>query len=602
MSFELRPYQRAAVDAVWEHLRTRDDNPCVVIPTGGGKSHVISEVCREAVENWRGRVLVLTHVKELVEQNAEKLVALLGPDVVGIYSAGLGRRDTDHPVIAAGIQSVYRRAEELGPFDLCIVDEAHLLPPDGEGMYRTFLADAKAISPHLRVIGLTATPYRMTTGEICGPDNILNAVCYEAGVRDLIVQGYLCPLVSKAGREKIDTSSLHIRGGEFIAGEAEELMDTDSRVRAAVREIVERTADRNACLIFAAGVKHGEHIVRVFREHHGIECGFVTGNTSIAQRDHAIARFRGDSELSFEEKQQSLFSTGNSTRPTGPLKYLCNINVLTVGFDAPHIDCIAMLRPTASPGFYIQMTGRGFRPHPSKKDCLVLDFAGNVLRHGPVDAISVGDRLKGGGGEAPVKECPACAALIHAGYATCPQCGNVFPKPEAKHEAQASDAAILSSDVQPVDEERTVTEVRYSIHHKRGAPEDHPRTLRAEYILGSFYQDRVSEFLCPEHPGWARSKFERWWKERTDLPFPKSARSALEVAEAGGLAEPKRITVRTTPLEDYPRVINCQLGPKPDPEDTLERMAIRQEATGDEDEWGEPVGMGADDDFGDIPF
>ncbi len=599
---ELRPYQREAVDAVWQHLRKHDDNPCVVIPTGGGKSIVIAEVCHEALEHWQGRVLVLTHVKELVEQNAGKLVAQLGPDVVGIYSAGLGRRDTDHPVIAAGIQSVYRRSEELGSFDLCIIDEAHLLPSDGEGMYRTFLSDARAISPHLRVIGLTATPYRMTTGEICGPDNILNAVCYEAGVCDLIAQGYLCPLVSKAGREKIDTSSLHIRGGEFIAGEAEELMDTDSRVRAAVREIVERTADRNACLIFSAGVKHGEHIVRVFREHHGVECGFVTGNTSAAQRDYAIARFRGDSELPFEETQQSLFPTENRTRPTGPLKYLCNINVLTVGFDAPHIDCIAMLRPTMSPGLYYQMTGRGFRPHPSKTDCLVLDFAGNVMRHGPVDAITVGDRPKGDGGEAPIKECPECAALIHTGYTTCPQCGYVFPKTEAKHEAQASNAAILSSDVQPVDEELSVTEVRYSVHHKRGAPEDHPKTLRVEYLFGHIYQDRVSEFVCPEHTGWARSKFERWWKERTDLPFPKSARSALEVAEAGGLAEARRITVRTTPLEEYPRVIGCQLGPKPDPEDTLERMAIRQESADEEDEWGEPVGVGADDDFGDIPF
>jgi len=123
---ELRPYQRESVDAVWHHLRMRDDNPCVVIPTGGGKSLVISEICREASVSWGGRVLVLTHVRELVEQNAEKMVRLLGPEMVGVYSAGLKSRDTEHPVIAAGIQSVYRRACELGPFDLCVVDECFL--------------------------------------------------------------------------------------------------------------------------------------------------------------------------------------------------------------------------------------------------------------------------------------------------------------------------------------------------------------------------------------------------------------------------------------------------------------------------------------------
>jgi DNA repair protein RadD len=583
-----RHYQAAAVNAVWAHLRSREDNPCIVLPTGSGKSIVLAELCRQAVETWQGRVLVLTHVKELVEQNAEKLVALLGPDMVGIYSAGLNRRDTDHPVIAAGIQSVYRRADELGPFDLCIVDEAHLLPPDGEGMYCTFLAEAAKLCPHMRVIGLTATPYRMSTGSLCGSERILNHVCYEAGVKELIVQGFLCPLVSRSGKEKVDTSSLHVRGGEYVAGEVEELMDTDACVRAAVREIVELATDRNACLIFAAGVRHGEHIVRSFREEHGIECGFVTGGTLPRMRDRLIARFRG-------ENTDGLFSDP-------PLKYLCNVNVLTVGFDAPHIDCIAMLRPTLSPGLYYQMLGRGFRIHPSKTECLVLDFAGNVLRHGPVDAISIGDRPKGGQGEAPAKECPSCAALIHAGYSVCPQCGHEFPKPEAKHESRASDAAVLSQDVKPVDEERTVTEIRYSVHQKRDAPEDHPRTLRIEYILGHLYQDRVSEFVCPEHTGWARRKFEAWWRERTDLPYPKSAQAALEVADAGGLAEPARITVRTTPLEEYPRVVGCRLGSKPDPEDTLERMAIKQESKGSDDDWGEPVGVGADDDFGEVPF
>jgi len=239
----LRPYQVEAVSAVYDHLRRRDDNPCVVIPTAGGKTPVMASICRDAVQQWNGRVLILAHVKELLEQAVEKL-HIMAPDLwnrIGVYSAGLRSRDTDHPII-------------LDRFDLIMVDEAHLIPPSGEGMYRQFLAEAKVVNPNVRLIGLTATPYRMTTGMICGPDHLLNHVCYEVGVRELIVQGYICPLRSKTGKVKADTSGLHIRGGEFIAGEVEQLMDDDSLVRSACREIAGHTSDRNAVLIFASGV------------------------------------------------------------------------------------------------------------------------------------------------------------------------------------------------------------------------------------------------------------------------------------------------------------------------------------------------------------
>ena len=367
---QLREYQTAAVASVWEHLRTRRDNPCVVLPTAAGKSLVLAELCRQAVTQWNGRVLVVTHVRELVEQNAAKLQKMMGMASVGIHSAGLNRRDLDHPVIAAGIQSIYRKATDLGVFNLIIIDESHLIPPDGDGIYRSFIRDAKIMNPDLRVIGLTATPYRMSSGEICSKDGILNHVCYEVGVKDLIEQGFLSPLVSKAGALKPDVSELHIRGGEFIAGETEDLMDADALVKSAVAEIVEATRDRKACIIFAAGIKHGHHIVRVFREEHGIECGFLDSHTSAANRSRLIDRFRGVPQAG------NLFS-----KPDPPLKYIANVNVLTTGFDAPNIDCVAMLRPTMSPGLYYQEVGRGFRLAPGKKDCLVLDFAGNIVRH-----------------------------------------------------------------------------------------------------------------------------------------------------------------------------------------------------------------------------
>ena len=533
----LRAYQAEAVSAVYDHLRTRDDNPCVVIPTAGGKTPVMASICRDAVQQWNGRVLILAHVKELLEQAVEKLHAM-APDLwnrIGVYSAGLGSRDTEHPIIVAGIQSVYRRAAELDAFDLILLDESHMLPPDGEGMYRTFLADAQKVNPRVRLVGLTATPYRMTTGMICAPENLLNHVCYEVGVRELIVQGYLCPLKTKAGRRKADTSGLHIRGGEFIAGEVEALMDDDALVRSACREIVDCTGDRHSVLIFASGVKHARHVQRVLGEM-GFECGFVCGETSPLERAETLNRFRD-----------------------GDLKYLVNINVLTTGFDAPNIDCVALLRPTNSPGLYYQMVGRSFRLHPGKANALVLDFGGNIVRHGPVDALEIKER-PARDGQSPAKECPQCQAVVHAAYATCPECGYEFPPPERQqHDRQASTAGILSGEVTEI--EYPVSDVYYSVHVKRGAPDDHPRTMRVDYRVG--FTDYRSEWVCFEHAGYARAKAEAWWRQRSNEPFPQTAERAVAICEAGGVAATLAVTIRSVTGEKYDRIVNYQLGAVP---------------------------------------
>lgn len=537
---ELRDYQREAVDAVYRHLRERDDNPCVVIPTAGGKTIVIATICRDAVQLWNGRVLILAHVKELLAQAADKLRAV-APDLpVGVYSAGLKRRDLGYAVTIAGIQSVYQKSADIGPVDLVIVDEAHLIAPDGEGMYRQLLAEMQVINPPVRIIGLTATPFRMKSGPICGPENILNSICYEVGVRELIVQGYLCPLRTKGGRLKPDTTKLHVRAGEFVAGEVEDLMDDDNLVLSACREIVEYTQDRKSVLIFASGVCHGQHIAATLRMRHQIECGFIAGETLPFERDETLRRL------------------GN-----GDLKYLCNVNVLTTGFDAPNIDCVALVRPTLSPGLYYQMIGRGFRLHPGKADCLVLDFGGNVLRHGPVDALQVTAQTNGTG-EAPAKECPECRALIHAAYALCPDCGHAFPQRQPRtHDASATEAGILSDQVTRT--EHDVDEVFCSIHTKRGAPPEAPRTMRVDYRIG--FNEYVSEWVCFEHEGYARQKAVAWWRARSSDPVPDTVDEAVDQAEDGALAPTLAITVERKPGEKYDRIVAHKLGEKPPPLD-----------------------------------
>lgn len=537
----LRPYQRACVEAVYSHLRTRDDNPCAVIPTAGGKTPIMATICKDAVEKWNGKVLILAHVKELLEQAADKLRTICRGVPIGIFSAGLGRKDVNRPITVAGIQSIYKRACDLDPFDLILIDEAHLISPDGDGMYRSFLADAKTVNPNVRICGFTATPFRMKSGPICTPDGFLNSICYEVGVRELIVDGYLSPLVTKAGLTKFDTSGLNVRGGEFVAEQVESLMDDHELIVSACKEIASLTAERKSVLIFTAGVEHGAHVASQLHAL-GCDCGFVTGMTSDAERFRELNRFK-----------------------RGELKYLANVNVLTTGFDAPNIDCVCLLRPTNSAGLYYQMVGRGFRlsPQTGKRDCLVLDFGGNVLRHGPVDRVQgAGAKGQGAGGDGPAKECPKCNSVIAAGYATCPDCGYEFPPPEkAKHEATASDAGILSGQVTTTVHQ--VTEVYYAVHRKKNAADDAPRTMRVDYLIDNGPLIK-SEWVCLEHEGFAKQKAVAWWRARTAALVPSTIEEAVTIAREGALAEPSEITVRTVAGEQFERIVDYKLGPLPE--------------------------------------
>lgn len=535
----LRPYQQEAVRAVYQHLREREGNPCVVLPTASGKTPLLAQICKDAVVEWNGRVLVLAHVRELLEQARDKLLQV-APELmlsIGLYSAGLGARDADTPIVVAGVQSVFRRATELGHFDLVIVDEAHTIRPgkDDEGMYRTLLAGLKEVNPKLRVIGLTATPFRMTSGSICAPENILNEVCYEVSVRELIAQGYLCPLVTKAGKEKADTSNLHVRAGEYMANEVEELMDTEALVESACREIREYCFDRKSCLVFASGIRHGRHVMETLRDM-GAHAEAVFGETLAFERDRILDDFRA-----------------------GRLKYLINVGVLTTGFDAPNIDCVALLRPTMSPGLYYQMVGRGFRLHPGKENCLVLDFGENIMRHGPVDMLQVEDG-KSGTGEAPAKECPECHSVIAAGYMTCPDCGHEFERHATQHEATASKAGILSGVV--TEETHPVLDVTYSIYAKRNASPGAPPTMRVDYQIG--FRHWQSEWVCFQHTGFARHKAESWWRRRSNVtPVPATVEEAVDLAHAGALCETTKITVRHVTGEKYDRIVAYELGMKP---------------------------------------
>jgi len=212
---ELRDYQQDAVDALWDYLSTKEGDPLVVMPTGSGKSVVQAAAVEKAVTEYPGtRIMCATHVAELVQQNYDQFKKLC-PDVnTGIYSAGIGRKDSNADVLFAGVQSIYKKGDDLPPFDWLMVDEAHLVPNKDSGMYRRLIEDLQANNRDLRTVGQTATPYRLDSGLLTqGPNNIFTSVCYDADIVTLIDQGWLSPLVPRVGKDQYDVSGVRIRGG-----------------------------------------------------------------------------------------------------------------------------------------------------------------------------------------------------------------------------------------------------------------------------------------------------------------------------------------------------------------------------------------------------
>jgi len=529
----LRPYQQQAVDGIYNWFGRETGNPLVVLPTGAGKSLVNAAFIHSVLSQWpTERIVCLTHVKELIAQNHAALLRAWPGAPAGIYSAGLKRREADAPILFAGIQSVYRKAEQVGWADLVIIDEAHLVPAKSMGMYREFLDALRSMNSNLKVIGLTATPFRTDSGSLDkGDDRLFHGVAYDCDLVGLIEDGYLSPIVSKGTKAEIDVTGVHTVAGDYKKNELEKAARAEGKVAAAVQEIVKRGADRKAWLLFCSGKKHAREVADEMREH-GIECELIFGDTPSDERDDIIARYKA-----------------------GELRAIANYGVLTTGFDAPHVDLIALLRPTQSPGLFVQMCGRGLRIAPGKENCLVLDFGGNVIRHGPLDRVKVREPKKGDG-TVRARECPSCESLVAVQVRVCPDCGFEWAVAEAenvaRHEETPDEESRLLAGMHPAGgiERWKVSRVRYTHHHKKGKP--HP-VLRVEYDCG--FNQRVSEWICFEHEGFPRKKAVRWWRERAgaESEAPDTVDLAQVRIEAGAfIREPRGVTVDVRP--EYPEL------------------------------------------------
>lgn len=526
MTWTPRDYQQAAIDATFDYWAEVGGNPLIVIPTGGGKAGVLGTIMRRLFDEFPGiRILNLAHVAELVDQNYKELLGMWSWAPAGVYSAGLNRRDTRSQILFASIQSVWNKSHLIGEFDLIIIDEAHMVPRKDSTTYVKFLNAQRELNPEMRILGLTATDYRLDSGRLAeGEDKLFDDVAYEVSIRELIEDGYLTPLVSKATQTALSTAGVAKRGGEFVASALQAAVDKAELNAGIVDDIVSYGANRRSWLVFASGVEHAQHLADEIRSR-GYSVGVISGDTPNGERKRLIEDFK-----------------------TFRLRAIVNCGVLTTGFNHPGVDLIAAARPTESAGLFVQIAGRGTRnvyapghdlstregrlaaiANGPKPNCLFLDFGGLVRRHGPVDMVTPRKPGKGGG-DAPVKTCPQCFSMVHASVMHCPDCDYEWERQLSQKITKSAAATPILSKSEAV--WKKVGSRRFSRHEKFAAA----ASMKVEYVC-PVEGMRETNTVFPEWIAFENEKAQgiakKWWNQHGGLdPVPATVTEALNrVAE-----------------------------------------------------------------------
>lgn len=495
---QLRDYQERSITELYRWLEKNSGHPCVVLPTGAGKSVIIAELVRQALQGWpETKVLMLCHQKELLEQNAQKMRAIWPGAPMGVYSASLGKKQLGEPILFAGIQSIRNKAHLVGHIDICIVDECHCISHKEEGGYRKFISDLLAINPNMRVVGYSATPYRLGHGYITDKPALFDDLIEPVSIEELLYKGFLSPLRSKVTALTYDTSGVKKRGGEFVEADLQAAVNTFDNNSAIVDEVIARAGDRRSWLFFCVGIEHAEAVCDMLKDR-GISAGCVTGKTPQGERARLLEGFK-----------------------RGEIRALTSVGVLTTGFDAPNTDLIAMLRPTMSPALYVQMAGRGLRVKEHTDHCLVLDFAGLVKTHGPITNVNPPE--KSGKGEAPVKACPECAELVHLSVMTCPGCGYQFPPPEEK---ESKPKMLHMDDIMgKAADEMEVASWAWRMHVSKQSGKE---MLAVTYYGSCLSSKPITEYITVLHEGYAGEKARAMLAQ---IARKAGAESALELSD-----------------------------------------------------------------------
>lgn len=518
-----RPYQKACLDALFNYLYTPDTgNPLVVAPVSAGKSLMIAETIKRIHADFpRTRIVMVTHVKELLEQNAKALIEQYPQSDFGFYCAGLGQKKLHNDITFASVQSVANKVKDFARVpEVIIVDECHLISHKDDTSYRKFFNAVKAINPRVKIIGFTGTPFRTDSGRLEEGENALfDDVVFDIPMSFMIDEGFWTRPVSAKTAYKMSGEGISVRAGEYVAKQIEEKYNTEEVNNTCVKELLTLGAERKKWLVFTATVKHCEDVLEEIRAA-GVTAEMVTGDTPKDERRRIIEGFR-----------------------RGDFTCLVNVAVLTTGFDVSDIDLLCYMRPMRSPVLYVQTIGRGVRTHyadgfdlstrqgrldaiaaSTKKDVLIVDFGGVIDTLGPVDQVGITKTYeprekKEGEGEEPkvnLKFCPSCNEPCHVGQQFCHVCSYQFFELQEK----ASTQNVISSDAEP--EWVGVISMFTAYNEGKNGKND---TLRVSYATP---MGTISEWKCFDHESdsfpyqqackWYNLFADEIWSNPNDFP------------------------------------------------------------------------------------
>lgn len=488
----LRDYQQAAFEATLSSLRA-GKNPVVAMATGSGKSWVIAAT----VDRFRARggySLVVTHSKELVNQNYAVLERYSSAEGVGVYSAGLNCSEVGKYATYGTIQTIFRNLDKLPDhIDAIFIDEAQAVSPidSDTKMYNALLSKY----PNARRIGYSATPYRLDRGLIYGGEGCwFDDLAIEISVLELVKAGYLCPLKGISTEVQLNLKGVRMSNGDYDTSEVDERITEEwlKQVLASAKKLVK---GRKQILLFAPTVRVAELAANISTEL-GIPAEYVHGGDK--EREDRLARWEA-----------------------GEFRLMANCQLLTVGYDNPAIDAIVLLSPTESLGKHIQILGRGTRLHPDKKDCLILDYCSNLSRLGGIAATADFYVEKNGKLEP----------------------GSITPRQGQKRAIKKADTIDM---VDPMsggakDIEVFVKKVSYVIIGSKSQPGKRLVLVNYQSETTDGYPISVNDFVMPEYGGWSREKSENWMKRR-GATLPRTAWETHEVCYA--LPIPRRLVVQ----------------------------------------------------------
>lgn len=531
--FDRRWYQTEAVDGLFNYFNLNSGNPLLALPTGTGKSVIMALFLMTVMQYYPNqRIIIATHMKELIQQNHDKLLSLWSNAPTGIYSVGLKRRDMTAPLLFAGIKSIVGIADLLGHIDLLIIDEAHMLDGRDDGMYNRLIGILRARNPYLKVIGLTATPFRAGMGLLTnGP--IFTDICYNLcnieGFKRLFAEKFIVPPRPIKVETEFDWSSVSLNGDEFSTAGMNNVTKNAQVTWKALQEALNAGRERYKRLVFCTGIDHAIMAMEMLRAL-GLNAHTVHSRMSDSERDGILNAYKA-----------------------GEFDTLTNNGIATTGLDCPSIDHIIGLRATNRVGLNIQMIGRCMRPYSVegwiKQDALVSDHAGNTRRLGTIDDPYI-PKMKGkSGGDMPVKLCPGCGTYNHAAARVCTWCGEPFEQ-RVGYREKAYDDVLVRSDA-PIIKDYDVTSVYYTQHTKRGGDATTKPVLKATYQCGMMRFTEVKAFET-KTPFLLHMAHD-WWRQR----FPDGNLIPSTVAEAmqhvDKLIPPKTIKVWVN--KQYPEIM-----------------------------------------------